>query len=80
MRNKKLTRSANKAIAGVCGGIADYLDVDATVVRAIYAALTILSAAFPGVLLYLILLLIMPDAPKDNFGGKQIEDVEIENK
>ena len=60
MAEKKLTRSTNKVLAGVCGGIAEYFEIDPTLVRVAYAALTIFSAAFPGVLLYIIMLLLMP--------------------
>lgn len=60
MEAKKLTRSANKMLAGVCGGIAEYFDIDPTLVRVCYAALTIFSAGFPGVLLYIIMLILMP--------------------
>lgn len=59
--NKKLTRSNNKSLAGVCAGIAEYFDLDPTLVRAIYACLTIFSVGFPGVLLYIVLMLIMPE-------------------
>ena len=59
---KKLTRSNNKLLAGVCGGIAEYCDVDPTLIRIVYAALTIFSACFPGILLYLVMLIIMPQA------------------
>ena len=38
---KKLKRSANKMIAGVCGGLAEYLGMDATIVRVIYALLVL---------------------------------------
>ena len=55
-------RSTNKMLAGVCAGIAEYLDVDPTVVRVVYAALTVFSAGFPGVLLYIIMALLMPQA------------------
>ncbi len=55
-----LRRSRNAMIAGVCGGIADWLDWDPTVVRIIYVLLTLFSAAFPGVLIYIILWLVMP--------------------
>ena len=73
MAQKKLVRSSNKVLAGVLGGIAEYFDTDATLVRICYVALTIFSAAFPGLLLYLIMLLIMPEAgPNDN-----IEDAEV---
>lgn len=62
MEPKKLTRSANKMLAGVCAGIAEYLNLDPTVVRVAYVVISILSAAFPGVLLYLILMLLMPNS------------------
>jgi len=55
-------RSANKMLAGVCAGMAEYWDVDPTVVRVVYAALTVFSAGFPGVLLYIIMALLMPQA------------------
>ena len=57
---KKLIRSKNGMIAGVCGGIADYLNMDATIVRILYVLLSLLSAAFPGTVVYLILWLIIP--------------------
>ena len=47
-------------VAGVCAGIAEYLEIDPTVVRVVYAALTVFSAGFPGILLYLILMILMP--------------------
>ncbi len=62
MENKKLTRSQNKMLGGVCAGLAEYFDIDATLVRAIYAILTLFSACFPGLILYLILLVIMPNS------------------
>lgn len=48
-------------LAGVCAGIAEYLDVDATVVRVLYAALTLFTAGFPGVLLYIVMMILMPN-------------------
>ena len=57
---KRLYRSNNRMLAGVCAGIAEYFDVDPTMVRAAYAVLAILCAGFPGLLLYLILMIIMP--------------------
>lgn len=58
---KKLLRSSNRIIGGVCGGIAEYFDVDPTVIRVAYALLSFLSAAFPGLVLYIILLVLIPD-------------------
>ena len=60
MESKKLTRSNNKMVAGVCAGIAEYFDIVPTLVRVCYAALSIFSAGFPGLLLYIILMIIMP--------------------
>ncbi len=49
-------------ICGVCAGLAEYFGMDVTLARVIYVALSVLSAAFPGLILYIILALIMPDA------------------
>ena len=49
-------------IAGVCGGIAEYLAVDVTVVRVLYVLISIVSVAFPGILAYIILMFVMPRA------------------
>ena len=53
-------RSSNKMLAGVCAGLAEYWDLDPTLVRVVYAALSVFSAGFPGVLLYIIMALLMP--------------------
>ncbi len=59
----KLTKSThNRMVAGVCGGLAEHLDMDPTLVRVGYVLLSFLSAAFPGLILYFILSLIIPDA------------------
>ena len=58
--NKRLVKSQNKVIAGVCGGLAEYLGIDYTVARLVYALLTIFTA-FAGVIIYLILWIVMPD-------------------
>ena len=57
--NKKLYRSNDQLIAGVCAGLAEYFDFDPTIVRLVYALLTICTA-FSGVLCYLVLWIIMP--------------------
>ena len=58
---KKLYRSSNRILAGVCGGIAEYLNVDPTLIRVIYAVLSMFTAAFPGLLLYIILMILIPN-------------------
>ena len=58
---KRLTRSRQHVlIAGVCGGIADFLGWDPTLVRVLYVVGSIVSVAFPGILVYILLWLIMP--------------------
>lgn len=58
---KKLIRSQNRVFAGVCGGIADWLDLDPSVVRIAYLLLSLFSAGFPGLLIYVILWIIIPE-------------------
>ena len=53
----------HRLIAGVCGGIAAWLGWDPTVVRVLYVLLSILSVAFPGILVYVILWIVMPEEP-----------------
>ncbi|MEM8894973.1 MAG: PspC domain-containing protein [Bacteroidota bacterium] len=60
MTTARLTRSNEKVIAGVCAGIAEYFDLDPTLVRIAYILISIFSAAFPGILVYIILWFVMP--------------------
>ena len=55
---KKLYKSNNRMICGVCAGLAEYLGIDPTVVRLIWAALGLTGT---GILLYIIAALVMPD-------------------
>lgn len=56
-----LQRSRRHAmLGGVCGGIADWLGWDPTVVRILYLAVSVASAAFPGTIVYLVLWVLMP--------------------
>ena len=55
-------------LGGVCGGIAEWLGWDPTAVRLAYILLSILSAAFPGLLVYLILWLVTPPELGENPG------------
>ena len=60
---KRLYRSrADRRVAGVCGGIADYLAVDPTIVRIIWVLFAI--AGGPGVVLYIILAALIPEEPE----------------
>jgi len=50
----------DRVIAGICGGFAKALGWNSTVVRIIYVMASILSAAFPGIVVYLVLWVVMP--------------------
>ena len=52
----------NRIIAGVCGGLAEWLGWDPTVLRIVYIVVSLVSAAFPGILAYIILWILMPEA------------------
>jgi phage shock protein PspC (stress-responsive transcriptional regulator) len=51
----------NRVLAGVCGGIAEWLGWDPTLVRILYVLLSVISAAFPGIIVYLVLWVVMPE-------------------
>jgi phage shock protein C len=58
----RLRRSrSNKMIAGVLGGLAKYFGFDPTLARVLYVILSVVSVAFPGILVYIILWIIMPE-------------------
>ncbi len=60
---KKLYRStSNKVLAGVCGGLAEYINLDATIVRVIWALVGLSGA---GLIAYLVCALIIPEKPSD---------------
>lgn len=62
MPTSRLTRSTtDRMIAGVCGGLAEYFDLDPTLVRVGFVLLSILSAAFPGLIVYIILAFVVPE-------------------
>ena len=52
---------SNRMIAGVVAGLAKYFDLDLTLARVLYVGLSIISVAFPGILVYIILWVIIPE-------------------
>lgn len=57
----RLRRSpCEKVLGGVCGGIAEYLDTDPTLIRIVYVIVSLCSVAFPGILVYLLLWILIP--------------------
>ncbi|HEX5905728.1 MAG TPA: PspC domain-containing protein [Propionibacteriaceae bacterium] len=61
--SRKLYRSRNqRMVAGVCGGLADYFNIDATVIRVLFLILTVFGGT--GLVVYLVMWIIVPDASK----------------
>ena len=70
---KRLYRSRNqRMLAGVCGGIGSYFDIDPTVIRILFVLFALVVGG--GVLLYIILLIIMPLEPESSMGEEMIVD------
>lgn len=60
MSNKKLYKSpVNRMLCGVCGGIAEYFNIDPTLVRLVWVIITLMGGA--GILAYIIAAIIIPD-------------------
>jgi phage shock protein C len=61
---KKLYRSVNqKMLAGVCGGLAEYLDIDVSIARLLLVGLALVTAFFPMFFFYIIAWIVIPQAP-----------------
>jgi phage shock protein C len=60
---KRLYRSKNKMLGGVLSGFAEYINADPMLIRVAYVLLSILSAAFPGILVYIIFWAVTPEKP-----------------
>lgn len=63
--SKKLYRSqSKKMVGGVCAGLADYMDIDVSLVRLIFVAIGLLSAIFPMGIFYIIAWIVVPEEEK----------------
>jgi phage shock protein C len=61
MKEKKLYKSASdRKISGVCGGIAEYIGIDATLVRLLWVIFTLMG---PGIIAYVVCAIIVPEQP-----------------
>lgn len=64
---KRLYRSRdNRMISGVCAGIAEYFGWDPTLVRVGYVLISMGSVFFPGILAYLVMMVVVPERPADS--------------
>ena len=53
----------DRVIAGVCAGLAHHFGLDVSLMRVLYVLVSILSAAFPGILAYIVLWIVIPEEP-----------------
>ena len=61
MNDKKLYRSvSDKMLTGVCGGLGEYLGMDATVIRLVWALVVVFTGFVPGILVYIVAAIVMP--------------------
>ncbi len=67
--NKRLYLSDNKIIGGVCGGFAEYLEIDATIIRIVWTILAFLNGI--GIIAYIAALILIPANPNSNYMQKQ---------
>ena len=72
--SRPLARSADAKLAGVCGGVAEWLDIDPTAVRIVWLLGTMFTVGFPGVLLYLLLWVMMPGPNAGAVSSGQLAD------
>ncbi len=73
-KEKKLYRSTDKKISGVCAGVAEYFDIDPTIVRVIYALVTFFTLGFVGVAVYFILAFVIPMRPFPDYQYNEYEE------
>ena len=76
MTNKRLYKSRNKILCGVCGGIADYFGIDPTIVRLILLVLVIAGFG-TGVVIYIVGAVIMPERSLDD---ENLRSANVDNK
>ncbi len=75
---KRLYRSkVDRLVAGVCGGVAEYFEVDSTLVRILWLIIIFFTGFWLGVLLYLIALVVMRDNPNQSFADRKPQSVAL---
>ena len=74
---KKLKKSNNKIICGVCGGVASYFNIDPTIVRILVVILSCIWGS--GIIIYIAAALIMPPADTDDLNNDNIDNLKSAN-
>ena len=75
-KTKKLYRSRyDRQVAGVCGGLAEYLNTDPTIIRLLFIVMTLMGG--PGLIVYIALALIVPETPDQKLKNISLEESEL---
>ncbi len=78
-KEKKLYKSTDKKLDGVCAGIAEYFEIDPTIVRVAYALISIFFAGIGGIVVYIILAIVMPRRPFPDYQYNEFEQNKTDN-
>ena len=78
-KEKKLYKSTDKKISGVCAGVAEYFEIDPTIVRVVYALLTFFTLGLMGVSIYAILAFIITQRPFPEYQYNEYEENRTDN-
>ena len=71
MKTKKLYLSeTDRKIAGVCGGIGEAYGIDSTLIRLLWVFVTLVTGFIPGIILYLLAVIIIPEKPEEKIPPK----------
>lgn len=62
-QQKKLYRSRSRVLGGVLAGFAEYINADISIIRIAFVLISILSAAFPGLIVYIVCWIVIPEKP-----------------
>jgi phage shock protein PspC (stress-responsive transcriptional regulator) len=72
-KEKKLYKSSDKKISGVCAGVAEFFGIDPTIVRVAYALIALFTAAVPCIAVYAILAFVIPQSPFPEYEYNEFE-------
>lgn len=78
-KEKKLYKSSDKKISGVCAGFAEFFEIDPTIIRVIYALVTFFTVGFVGVVVYAILAFVIPERPFPEYQYNEFEENKTDN-
>jgi phage shock protein C len=71
---KKLTRStSDRWVAGICGGIGEYFEIDPNVIRVLWVIITVLTGFVAGIIIYILLWIILPEQGQARPVGTTVE-------